>query len=46
MTANILDTGIDLNNPNINLLPNVVSAGLIGASVAGVYLYQAVFAKK
>jgi hypothetical protein len=46
VTASILEKGVDLDNPNITLLPNVISAGLIGASVAGVYLYQAVFAKK
>ncbi len=29
-----------------SLLPNVFFAGLIGTTLSGVYLYQAVFAKK
>ena len=44
VVATILESGVDLSAPGSNLLPNVVSAGLIGASVSAVYLYQAVFA--
>lgn len=44
VVATILESGVDLTLPGSNLLPNVVSAGVIGSSVSLVYLYQAVFA--